>query len=375
MKKKLVSVAVGYAFVALGAQAAYADEGERIPVEESVSDATEDLGEEDRKQFIVLGSARTDATVVQSASANVRAIPEGTGSGIAIGSGSQALGTTAIAIGSNAIAEGLAGQNLGRGVAIGTNAKAASAAIALGYGADGSGAWGTAIGYGAQVASNASESVALGHGSVADKSNTVSVGSSAGIKRVITNVGNGTVASGSTDAVTGDQLYTISAKFNTPVLGDNASASGDGAVAVGNNAAATRASTIAIGKGAQATGSSSSFGAIAIGDGAHSAEKGGIAIGINASAGKEGNWHGVAIGMGSNASHYRGVAIGSESVTDRANSVSVGASGLKRQITNVATGTEDTDAVNVKQLTDAIASVEGGGTDPLAVKYDSATKD
>ncbi|VWD62485.1 hemagglutinin [Burkholderia contaminans] len=56
-------------------------------------------------------------------------------------------------------------------------------------------------------------------------------------------------------------------------------------------------------------------------------------------------------------------------------SVSFAGTSGDRKLTGVAAGEVGTDAVNFKQLTDAIASVEGGGTDPLAVKYDSATKD
>ncbi|MGC3965468.1 MAG: YadA-like family protein [Rhodocyclaceae bacterium] len=54
-------------------------------------------------------------------------------------------------------------------------------------------------------------------------------------------------------------------------------------------------------------------------------------------------------------------AIGANSVADRANTVSVGSVGNERQIVNVAAGTQDTDAVNVSQLK-GIADVIGGGT-------------
>src|SRR5690606_37814984 len=50
------------------------------------------------------------------------------------------------------------------------------------------------------------------------------------------------------------------------------------------------------------------------------------------------------------------VALGSGSVADCANTVSVGSGTVKRQIANVAAGTQDTDAVNVKQLNDALAT-------------------
>ena len=90
------------------------------------------------------------------------------------------------------------------------------------------------------------------------------------------------------------------------VVGAGASATSDNAVAVGANAAATGANSTAVGTGAQA-----------------------------------GNGNSVALGQGS--------------VTDRDNSVSVGSMGHERQITNVAAGTANTDAVNVGQMNSSIA--------------------
>uniref|UniRef100_UPI000AB5BD44 YadA family autotransporter adhesin n=1 Tax=Snodgrassella sp. CFCC 13594 TaxID=1775559 RepID=UPI000AB5BD44 len=70
----------------------------------------------------------------------------------------------------------------------------------------------------------------------------------------------------------------------------------------------------------------------------------------------------VLTGSNSNAFGYKSsvtvdnaVALGSESIADRANTVSVGNSTNQRQITNLAAGTEDTDAVNVAQLTQSAA--------------------
>ncbi|MQR02495.1 ESPR-type extended signal peptide-containing protein [Glaciimonas soli] len=70
----------------------------------------------------------------------------------------------------------------------------------------------------------------------------------------------------------------------------------------------------------------------------------------------------------------KSVAIGANSVATEANTVSVGAVGSERKIVNVATGVNDTDAVNVGQLTKAIADIPAGGpsTDPNAVSYDDA---
>lgn len=50
-------------------------------------------------------------------------------------------------------------------------------------------------------------------------------------------------------------------------------------------------------------------------------------------------------------------AIGAHSVADRDNTVSVGAAGAERQITNVAAGTAQTDAVNVSQLKAATGDI------------------
>ncbi|MFA9441931.1 beta strand repeat-containing protein, partial [Uliginosibacterium sp. sgz301328] len=54
-------------------------------------------------------------------------------------------------------------------------------------------------------------------------------------------------------------------------------------------------------------------------------------------------------------------AIGANSVADRANTVSVGSAGNERQIVNVAAGTQDTDAVNVSQLK-GVTNIIGGDT-------------
>lgn len=98
----------------------------------------------------------------------------------------------------------------------------------------------------------------------------------------------------------------------------------------------------------------------------------------------------VAFGAGANASAAGGVALGSGSVANRLNSagelfsgtalrttlgtVSVGSASNERQITNVAGGTADTDAVNVRQLrtvgTNLATSLGGGaGFDPGTGAY------
>lgn len=91
-----------------------------------------------------------------------------------------------------------------------------------------------------------------------------------------------------------------------------------------------------------------------------------VAIGNGASVSAEG---GVALGIGSVASTAAGaLGYGADGKTDATwqatkGAVSVGGNGVTRQITNVAAGTEDTDAVNVAQLkkvSEAAASASQG---------------
>ncbi|MGH8054137.1 MAG: ESPR-type extended signal peptide-containing protein [Stenotrophomonas sp.] len=76
----------------------------------------------------------------------------------------------------------------------------------------------------------------------------------------------------------------------------------------------------------------------------------------------------VAIGDGASASAAGSVALGAGALADRANTVSVGTAGAERQITHVADGSQDTDAVNVKQLRGAIDQIDDLGL--AAVVYD-----
>ena len=84
----------------------------------------------------------------------------------------------------------------------------------------------------------------------------------------------------------------------------------------------------------------------------------------------------LALGTSASAVGDSSVALGSYSVANRGNAVSVGSSTLQRQIVNVAAGTQDTDAVNVKQLKNAGLTTDTSGNVTNAfVAYDSTTKD
>ncbi|MFY3858540.1 YadA-like family protein [Achromobacter xylosoxidans] len=183
-------------------------------------------------------------------------------------------------------------------------------------------------------------------------SNTVSVAADRGGQvvdlagtdgaRQVTGLREGRIQAGSTDAVTGGQVNTLTDRVNqldaqgTSVAidsqGDGSDravvAPGSRAVAVGSNAQATGANAVATGAGAEARGA----GSAALGAGAKAQASGSVAVGVNAAATAPGS---VALGEGAQAT--------------RANTVSVGTAGAERQITNVAAATHDTDAVNLRQ--------------------------
>ncbi|MFM0069518.1 adhesin, partial [Paraburkholderia aspalathi] len=79
----------------------------------------------------------------------------------------------------------------------------------------------------------------------------------------------------------------------------------------------------------------------------------------------------MAIGPNAKATASNSVALGANSVASRANTVDVGS----RQITDVAAGTQPTDAVNVGQLQALGANVDSSGNITNAfVAYDNTTK-
>jgi autotransporter adhesin len=109
----------------------------------------------------------------------------------AIGSEAKVTGGRSLAVGNGAVVKGAQSSTDMRGTAIGNGSSVGAAG-------------GTALGYAASATANGA--VALGSGSIASAANTVSVGS-ASLKRTLVNVGDGLVAAGSAEAVTGNQLH------------------------------------------------------------------------------------------------------------------------------------------------------------------------
>ena len=171
------------------------------------------------------------------------------------------------------------------------------------------------------------------------------------------------------------------------VIGARAEASGNNAIAIGQSGEgspkviASGVNSIAIGMQSQATGES----AIAEGPGSHAGGKYGVALGRTTKANAEAA---TALGNAAEANIANGVALGSSSVTTTDKgvlgynpsnpherkyapltgnvqtattaAVSIGnGSTLTRQLTGLAAGTADTDAVNVAQLKNVGVAVTG----------------
>jgi autotransporter adhesin len=231
-----------------------------------------------------------------------------------------------------------------------------------------------ALGAGAQAAF--AGSVALGAGSNADAAvgtasttiagttynfagttpgSTVSVGA-VGAERTLTNVAAGRINGSSTDAINGSQLYatnqslaTLYTQFsNLSTVINNLPKGGDTIV---NNT--FQSSTDNATQASSTGGNSTAAGA------------GSTASGNNSTA----------VGAGSTASGDNSVAIGAGSVATSANSVSVGSAGHERTVTNVANGVNATDAVNVGQLSDAIAEAKNWSKDYVDQRFQSVDQD
>ncbi len=195
----------------------------------------------------------------------------------------------------------------------------------------------------------------------------------------IDNLRNGQVAAGSMQAVNGGQLFQALTDAAS-VLGGGATMGVQGVFSLPeyviqgttyNNVGSALAalddkvsdiSTHLAGQGAPVTnvrdvGMHAAAGQVppvaAVGAAEPAVAAAGAAVGTGAIASGVGS---AAIGEGAVASADNAVALGSGSVADRANSVSVGSAGSERQITNVAEGTEATDAVNKAQLDGGVAS-------------------
>ena len=306
------------------------------------------------------------------------------GYSVAIGTAAKADGGAGVSIGyktnaktSNSLAVGSESQATGEGaVAVGRkNTSTGASSTVLGILSTASATSATAVGM--QTTATGENSLAVGHLSSAIGKNGVAVGTNR------TTAALGGVAVGQAAK---------SNKFNSVAMGMNVTADGDNSVALGGSASANSEGTIAIGSygstPTKATGNralaigsattANGLESIAIGSRVNSTSQHSIAIGTraNASAVKS-----VAIGPDSIATVDGGVALGRDSVanviggvtnkgynpntnrtdiysgltgnvlTSTTGAVSIGnGTTVTRQLTGLAAGIRDTDAVNVAQL-------------------------
>ncbi|WP_329844214.1 YadA-like family protein [Veillonella parvula] len=267
------------------------------------------------------------------------------------------------------------------GTAIGMKTKAGDLGLSLGMGADSAtrldgkaGNVVNAIAIGAGAKANRDNSIAIGGGAntdaagVAQTSYTMSNGDTVnwaggenvlpgdvvsfgapGYERQLKNVAPGIVSATSTDAVNGSQLYAIAEKtlskyisIKSDLVGNksNKGAEATDSMAIGPDASTTTAAT----KGA------------ALGTGATVTVANGVAVG---SQSKSSTASGVA-GYNVNDSRTdKYGALSGKALTSTLGAFAVGNETNTRQITGVAAGTADTDAVNVAQLKSVNLKVAG----------------
>ena len=306
------------------------------------------------------------------------------GYSVAIGTAAKADGGAGVSIGyktnaktSNSLAVGSESQATGEGaVAVGRkNTSTGASSTVLGILSTASATSATAVGM--QTTATGENSLAVGHLSSAIGKNGVAVGTN----RTTSELGG--VAVGQAAKAN---------KFNSVAMGMNVTADGDNSVALGGSASANSDGTIAIGSYGSTPTKATGNKALAIGAATTANGLESIAIGSRVNSTSQ---HSIAIGTGANASAVKsvafgpdsratvdgGVALGRDSVADVAGgtankgynpntnrtdnysglngnvlisttgAVSIGnGSTVTRQLTGLAAGIRDTDAVNVAQL-------------------------
>ena len=306
------------------------------------------------------------------------------GYSVAIGTAAKADGGAGVSIGyktnaktSNSLAVGSESQATGEGaVAVGRkNSSTGASSTVLGILSTANNTSATAVGM--ETTAKGENSLAVGHKSSAAGKNGVAVGTN------FTTSEQGGVAVG--NAAKSKEINATAVGIdvganaaNSVALGGSAIASSDGAIAIGShgstNTTASGNRALAIGAAATANGldniaigsraSTSSQYSTAVGNGATATAIRAAAFGANSTASVEG---GVALGVGSVANRAGGIANKGYNPNDnRTNkyaglntwvlspttgAVAVGnGNAVTRQITGLAAGKEDTDAVNVAQL-------------------------
>jgi len=241
---------------------------------------------------------------------------------LAIGNGAQADGKDNKASGMIAIGQDVLANN-NNTIAMGIQAKATGAqAIAFGKVANASGSGAFALGQAANATSHGS--IAMGNGAQS--------------------TGSGSTALGRTAKATNDGAV---------ALGFSAEATGDGAIAIGGDgkgAAYDATNTTFAGLGEKTTATAKN--AVAIGHQATANIEGGVALGSESKTTKDAGETGYNPAAGRTNKYDNLTNNTKAALTSTRAAVSIGddSASVTRQLTGLAAGTQDTDAVNVAQL-------------------------
>ena len=249
---------------------------------------------------------------------------------IAIGSHAETTANNAISLGWNALGSGDSSIAIGaavtqNGVDIGVKSSGAYSLAAVSL-SEASGEKSIAVGYSAKAKGEAS--ISIGKDSKTEDQNAIAIGIDSYAKTM------DSIAIGNTAKATG---------LVSTALGARAEALGTSAVAVGINAKAKKDQATALGFNAQANEENS----LALGYGATSSKASGVALGYLSTADTAAGVAGYNANTGRSDTYN---ALSGTALTSTLGAVSVGNSSNTRQITGVAAGTADTDAVNVAQL-------------------------
>ena len=349
----------------------------------AIGNSTSALGVND----VVIGANQTantpNSAYYETANGNNQHIA--VGGRVLVGHDNTATGRAAnsVIVGSNN------SSNSVHGIAIGQNAQVGEAAGTVGTTSKGVSStleYENTMAIGTNTRAYASNSIAIGNNAVAGNNRTENIDYDWN--------GQGAIALGENAQATA--YYTVA-------VGAQSKANGGFALALGREAEATSANTLATGYNAKAT----STGTVANGAGAQATATNAMAAGLTAMASGQNS---VAVGANSSASSSGGVALGSNSTSTRAaatnssgwngqdstwsswaktkdtslatsggvwngtqGAVSIGTDGADgttytRQLTGVAAGTKDTDAVNMAQWKNTVLATVGDD------KSDSMTK-
>ena len=210
---------------------------------------------------------------------------------------------------------------------------------------------------GTAATASGTAAVAIGNAAVANGTSVLAFGSAA------TATGAGSMAFGRLAKATGPggaiaigNDTTATGGTGATAIGNASIANGTSVLAVGSSATATGTGSVALGRLASATANSST----ALGNQASVLAAGAIALGNSAGV-AAGATNSVAIGSNASvdANITNAMALGTNSTATLSNTISVGSSSQQRQIVNMAAGKLDTDAVNVDQLKQVVATLGG----------------